>query len=115
MYPKPVPPTNASSNTAATLPRSGTTEYVIGRIVEEEEGEELIARINAAKSRDAVAKRQSALMSSFEPATGDSLYYRQDMAAGNAGQGWSFRSVDPNNRATRSFGIADEHSVGIAM
>lgn len=58
MYPKTSPPTNASSNTPATLPRSGTAEFVIGRIVEEEEGEELIARINAAKSRDTVARRQ---------------------------------------------------------
>lgn len=72
-------PAPSASHTATSGQDGNNGEYVIGKIVEEEEGEAAIAqlqRANAAQQQqqqESVSRRQSALMSSYEPKVGDEL------------------------------------------
>ncbi|SYW83126.1 uncharacterized protein UBRO2_05052 [Ustilago bromivora] len=81
---KPVPPLNPYGS--AALPRSTTSgAYLIGQIVEEEE-EEAEGLGGVSRSR-----RQSALMSSYNPFVDDANLEMDAVESG--GKGWGFRSL----------------------
>ncbi|KAJ1602433.1 hypothetical protein NDA14_005374 [Ustilago hordei] len=81
---KPVPPLNPYGS--AALPRSTTSgAYLIGQIVEEEE-EEVEGLGGVSRSR-----RQSALMSSYNPVVDDANLEMDAVESG--GKGWGFRSL----------------------
>ncbi|SPO32235.1 uncharacterized protein UTRI_02792 [Ustilago trichophora] len=141
---KPVPQLNASSSTGsldrngsrtlpATIPRSGRSAYGIGQIVEEDEGfDDRMLYSDAGRNNVSLSRRQSALISDFEPLSNGSLYENHPADASsselrsngdvNIAQRWGFRSirtdrsVDPNIPATaKPLGIGEETQIGVAI
>lgn len=141
---KPVPQLNASSSTgslerngsrslAATIPRSGRRAYGIGQIAEQDEGlDDGMLYSDTGRNNVSLSRRQSALISDFEPLWNGSLYENYPPHASSSelrsngdvkvAQGWGFRSVrtdrsvDPNIPApAKPLGIGEETQIGVAI